>query len=131
MKFCELVTVKQVVFIQFRFFLETKICMTFLEKLTLSYLCGFVYQEESPLSLLSTCSELSCPKIYLKEVRGYLSFVLEHLNQLSHKQKPNYLHPSRWAFQAPLFRSFPRCACWCFSGSSLTTSVKPQLLYYL
>ena len=46
-------------------------------------------------------------KYILKEVLSYLSFVLEHPNLVLYKHKPNYLHPSRWSFQAPLFQSFP------------------------
>ena len=45
-------------------------------------------------------------KYILKEVWSYLSFVLDQPNPVFHKHKPNYLHPSRWSFQAPLFRSF-------------------------
>ena len=46
-------------------------------------------------------------KYLLKEVWGYISFVLEQPNSVSHKRKPNHLHPSRSAFHAPLFKSFP------------------------
>ena len=46
-------------------------------------------------------------KYILKEVWGYLSFVLEQPNPVSHKHMSNYLNPSWWAFQAPLFRNFP------------------------
>ena len=45
-------------------------------------------------------------KYILKKVWGYLSFVLEQPNPVSHKHKPKYLPPSRWAFQPPLFWSF-------------------------
>ena len=50
-------------------------------------------------------------KYILKEVLGYLSMFFQcfkHPNPAFHKHKPDYLHPSRWAFQAPLFRSVPR-----------------------
>ena len=69
-------------------------------------------------------------KHILKEVLGYLSYVLEQ--PVSHKYKSNYLHPWRWAFQAPLFRNFPWL--WLlmllvvFLSSSLATSVNPHLL---
>ena len=46
-------------------------------------------------------------KYILKDAWGYLSFVLKQPNPVSHKHKSNYLHPWRWAFQAPLFRIFP------------------------
>ena len=46
-------------------------------------------------------------KYILKEVWGYLSFVLEQPNPASHKHMSNYLNLSWWAFQAPLFRNFP------------------------
>ena len=74
-------------------------------------------------------------KYILKEVWGHLSFVLEQPSPVSHKHKPKYLHLWRWAFQAPLFRRFPWL--WLlmflvvFLSSSLVTSVKPQLFYYL
>ena len=98
----KLVTVKQAVFTQFRFLFETKTCMTFLEKLTRAWSCSF----EPPSSLPSTSSELNCLKIYLKEVWGYLSFVLENPNPVSRKRKPNYLHLSTWALQVTLFWNF-------------------------
>ena len=44
---------------------------------------------------------------FLKEVWGYLSFILEQPNPVSHKRKSNDLHPWGWAFQVPLFRMFP------------------------
>ena len=46
-------------------------------------------------------------KYTLKEVWGYLSFDLEQPNPESYKHNTNYLHPSRRAFQAPLFKGFP------------------------
>ena len=104
----KLATVRQAAFTQFRILFETKMCMTLFEKLTPSWSCKFLYSEEPPLSLPSTPSDLSCLNIYLKEASGYFSFALKHPNPVTHKHKPNYLHPSRWAFQAPLFWSFPQ-----------------------
>ena len=69
-------------------------------------------------------------KHILKEVWGYLSYVLEQ--PVSHKYKSNYLHPWRWAFRAPLFRNFTWL--WLlmllvvFLSFSLATSVNPHLL---
>ena len=57
-------------------------------------------------------------KLILKQVCGYFSFALEHPNPASLKHKPNYLHPSRWVFQAPLFPLFSTIvvvAGWCFT----------------
>ena len=89
------------------FCLKRKDVWLFRKKLTLRWLCIFAYQEEPPSSLLSTSLELNCLKNPLKEVLGYLSFFLEHPNSVSHKEKPHYLHPSRWVFQAHMFWRFP------------------------
>ena len=61
-------------------------------------------------------------KCISNKVWGYLSFVLDQPNPVSHKHMQNYLHPSRWAFQAPLSRSFRWL--WLLMHSSDTPSFK-------
>ena len=60
----KLVTVKEVVFTQFRSLFETKRCMTCSKKLNLKRLCSSAYQKEPLSSLPSTSSELRYLKIY-------------------------------------------------------------------